>query len=85
MFIQFEKLEQTQAWLAHNDELVGYTGEGMTKTLSQPIEGADGLWYISLASERWNGEELAEHLELLNGVIVETFDRKQEVQTENTP
>ncbi len=76
MFIQFETLEQAQAWLAHNDELVGYTGEGMTKTLSLPTEGADGLWYISLASERWDGENLAKPLELLDGVIVESFERK---------
>ena len=76
MFIQLETIEQARAWLAYNDNLVGYTGEGLTRTLSKPTEGADGKFYISLANERWNGEELAEPLELLEGVIVESFERK---------
>ncbi|MGD1832488.1 MAG: hypothetical protein ACPKOP_03995 [Sphaerochaetaceae bacterium] len=78
MFIQFETIDSANAWLAHNDALVGYTGEGKTKTLSQPTEGADGFWYVSLATERWDAEGLAEPLELLDGVIVESFERIQE-------
>lgn len=39
-------------------------------------EGDDG-WFISLSKERWNGEELAEPLELLDGVIVDKFERRE--------
>lgn len=76
MFIKFNTIEQANNWLSHNNNLVGYNGEGKTKTLSQPIEGADGLYYISLAIERWDGVNLAEPLELLDGEIVESFERK---------
>ena len=78
MFIKLQTIEQAQNWLTHNNNLVGYTGEGKTKTLAQPVQGADDLYYISLAKERWNGEELAEPLELLDGVIVGEFERELE-------
>ena len=77
MFIKCLTLEQATEWITHNDLLVGYDGEGKTKTLANPIEGVDG-WFISLAKERWNGEELAEPLELLDGVIVGEFERELE-------
>lgn len=75
MYLQFQTIEQAESWLSHNDALVGYPGS-RTRSLSQPIEGADGIYYISLSPERWNSEGLAEPLELLDGEIVESFERK---------
>ena len=80
MFIQFKTELEVQEWITHNNKLVGYNGEGKTKTLTNPVEGVDG-WYLSLASERWNGEGLAEPLELLDGAIIESFERI--IQEEN--
>ena len=74
MFIKFDTIEKATAWIAHNDKLVGYDGEGSTRTLTKPIEGKEG-YYLSLSPERWAEGMLAPPLELLDGVIVKNFER----------
>ncbi len=77
MFLKFESELKANKWVAHNDALVGYDPESdaKTRTLAKAVIGVDSNIYIGLAKERWNGEELAEPLELLEGEIVESFER----------
>ena len=81
MFIKFDTKILATEWIARNDLLVGYDGEGSTRTLAEPKEGVEG-WFIGLSPERWTEGVLAEPLELLDGVIVEDFERISEVDYE---
>ena len=73
MFLKFKSELKASEWIDHNNAIVGYDSESeaKTRTLAKAIEGADGGFYISLSRERWDGENLAEPLELLEAVIVE--------------
>lgn len=75
MYIKFSTKESADNWVTHNNLLVGYDGEhGATNSLTEPFEAKDG-YIITLAKNRWDGGELAEPLELLDGELVETFER----------